>query len=97
MSTPTLFGGCSYVVGHGHKGKQSFKIFCNKLVEPMEQFCPKHLAFIEDERSKEPEWRALARRQKKDHAAAEREALALSPLRADNPDFDKPRTYTEAE
>jgi len=96
MSTPTLFGGCSYVVGHGKKGNKPFKIFCNKLVEPMQQFCPKHLEFIADE-SKEPERRALARRQKKEHAAAELEALALSPLKADNPDFDKPRTYSEAE
>jgi hypothetical protein len=96
MSTPTLFGGCSYVVGHGKKGKTPFKIFCNKMVEPMQQFCPKHLEVMADE-SKEPERRALARRQKKEHAAAELEALALSPLRADNPDFDKPKTYTEAE
>jgi len=96
MSTPTLFGGCSYVVGHGKKGNKPFKIFCNKLVEPMQQFCPKHLEIMADE-SKEPERRALKRRQIKEHRAAEQEALALSPLRADNPDFDKPKTYTEAE
>lgn len=96
MSTPILFGGCTYVVGHGHKGDNPFKIFCNKLTEPGHQFCPKHLLIVADE-GKETERRALVRRQKKEHAAAEREALALSPLRADNPDFDKPRTYTEPE
>jgi hypothetical protein len=96
MSTPVIFGGCPYVVGHGHKGDKPFKIFCNKLVEPLQSFCPKHVAIVEDE-SHEPERRASARRQKKEHRAAELEALALSPLRADNPDFDKPRTYTEPE
>jgi len=96
--TMPLFAGCAYVVGQGHKGQKSFKIFCNKLCAPGSSHCPKHDLITEDE-GKEPERKRLARKAKRDYRKADIEALASSPLRANNPDAEKTkeRIYSEAE
>ncbi len=76
--------GCPYVVGRSQRG---LDIFCNKLPAPGETVCPKHKLFIEDEAleiERVKERRKLNRESKK----AKLDALAASPLRADNPKFD---------
>ena len=65
-----LFAGCAYVVGKGHKGKESFKIFCNKLRGAGSDYCPKHQEFILDE-GKEPERKRKMRREKKENRERE--------------------------
>lgn len=82
-----LFAGCGYIVGQGHKGKHAFAIFCNKLTAEGDQFCPLHRLLTDDE-GKEPARRRAAPKAKREYQQAEAEALALSPLRAENPDFD---------
>jgi hypothetical protein len=87
--------GCSYIVAISHvkvpsadkKAGQAYKIFCNKLVESGTQYCPLHNLVVADE-AKEPERQRLARKAKREYWQAENDALALSPLRAENPRFE---------
>lgn len=81
-------GGCIYETGIGHKGKVPFKIFCHKLVEPGSPYCPKHALYVEDE-GKEVGRRYAQHKAKREQQEAEHAALALSPLRAENPLFDE--------
>jgi hypothetical protein len=81
-----LAGGCVYVTGMGMKGKETFKIFCHKICQEGSQYCPKHVLYVEDE-GKEVGRRYLARKAKREAREAELAALALSPLKADNPLF----------
>ena len=84
---------CLYVVGT-HDGRN---VFCGKLPAPGALLCPKHVLIAADE------MRALEHAAEKRRAVAayrqgQCDALAESPLRAENPRF-APRvaTYTEPE
>lgn len=98
--------GCYWVTGTSTKGvgasQTVHQVFCNKIRQEGSVYCPKHQLFLEDE-AQEPLRRAQAtianRKYRKEHL----EALAASPLRANNPNFDiKPKDHggmdaTEAE
>lgn len=82
-----LAPGCVYVTGIGHKGKESFRIFCHKMVQPGSQYCPMHVLLVGDEGKEVGRW-YLQRKAKREYEEAEAAALALSPLKAHNPKFD---------
>lgn len=89
-----LVEGCVYVTGIGHKGKVPFKIFCHKLVAEGSEYCPKHKIYVED-LAEARNRKAEQRRQEKEQRKNELAALALSPLRANNPCFEKRETGYE--
>lgn len=97
-----LFGGCFWITGTSTKGvgknKQAYHTFCNKLRQEGSVYCPKHQLFHEDDQ-KEPERRAAQRKAIREYRQAEQETLALSPLRAHNPEFQNKTAnqYVEAE
>jgi hypothetical protein len=85
-----LVDGCNWVVSKSHKDGDLVRIFCNKMVGSGSQFCPKHALMAQDA-SAEVERRLTATKVKREAAQAKRIALVTSPLRAENPDFDKGR------
>lgn len=89
--------GCPWIVGTSTKGvgasKQTHQVFCHKMLAEGSVYCPKHALFREDD-LQEPLRRQQARVAKRKARKERLEALAASPLRANNPDFDiKPKDH----
>ena len=84
--------GCNFVVQikkvYNIKTRKhdEIKVTCDKLVQEGLEVCPKHHLFLEDAKLEEQR-KSLARIQKRNQKALEREALAVSPLAAVNPEY----------
>lgn len=80
--------GCPYAVIKA-TSKRAPEI-CGKIPENGSVYCPKHKLVTEEEPNESARWYKKMNCHK-ERKANERIALELSPLRAENPDFDKLR------
>lgn len=81
--------GCPYIVGTHGKGLDSFSEFCNRIPAEGSLCCPKHTLMVAEE-ALEPERIKERARQTRAANKAKAETLKNSPLKAFNPEFDKP-------
>jgi hypothetical protein len=80
--------GCQWVTGQIKRGKDILHTFCNKIVAEGSYLCPKHILFLRDleQQPQRIKQRAAATTA---YRKQQLEVLAASPLRAENPDYDK--------
>ena len=95
MRIPEKEPGCDWIVAYHQDRHVKEKVpeHCGKLREPGWSLCPKHVLFQQDE-IEEKKRRSIKAIQTRNLKTLKEEALAASPLRAFNPEFDKPKEKT---
>lgn len=71
--------GCLFKIGSG---------YCNKVTETGQRLCPKHI-IVQRSRDEAPSRAGKASAKAREWRAQQAKALEESPLRAENPEFDK--------